>query len=82
MNLQNILFHLKEAEEELNEAIEKIEKNKDYDSVEFNIAMSHLYNHLNTAWNSRTTSKEEAISCSEEDFQKWRKFPKNEEFSL
>ena len=82
MNLQNMLFHLKEAKEELDNTIEEIEKNKDYEYGEFVVAMSHLYNHLNTAWNSRDATTQEAEECSEENFKKWRKFPKDEELLL
>jgi len=82
MNLHTILSHLKEAKEELDNTIEEIEKNKDYDFGEFAIAMSHLYHHLNTAWNLRDATTQEAEECSEENFKRWRKFPKDEELFL
>ena len=82
MNLENILSHLKEAKEELDQTIKEIEENKDYDYGEFVVAMSHIYHHLNTAWNSRDVSEKKTIECSEENFKKWRKFPKDEEVFL
>ena len=82
MNIQWILSHLNEAKEELDRTIKDIEKDEDYDYGEFVVAMSHLYNHLNTAWNSRDATIQEAEECSEEDFKRWRKFPKDEELFL
>ncbi len=82
MNLHTILSHLKEAKEELDNTIEEIENNKDYDYVEFVVAMSHLYHHLNTAWDSRDATSQEADECSEENFKRWRTFPQAEELFL
>ena len=56
MNHRVILFHLREAKEELDGAIFHVERNPDYDVGQFVVAMSHLYHHLNTAWNGRDHS--------------------------
>ena len=82
MNLDNVLFHLKEAKGELNRTIAEIEKTKDYGQGEFIVAMSHLYHHLNTAWNSRNVTMEEVETCTDQNFNKWRKFPRNDELLL
>ena len=37
--------------------------------------MEHLYNHLNTAWNSRDVDEQRVRESVEEDFYRWRKFP-------
>jgi hypothetical protein len=81
MNKRVILFHLNEAKEELDRTIQEIGKNGEYDVAEFRVAMSHLYHHLNTAWNGR----EMADDLSEErrhEFDLFRKFPSNEEMML
>jgi hypothetical protein len=75
MNTQWILFHLREAQEELTRTIKELESAAPEDDVEFRIAMEHLYNHVNTAWNSRYVTDEQAAQCSDEDFYKWRDFP-------
>ena len=75
MNLQNILFHLEEAKRELEETITEIKNNSDYDYGEYVVAMTHLYHHSNTAWNSQNASDHEVKVCSEENFSKWRQFP-------
>jgi len=80
MNKSAITFHLKEAQEELNQTIYELETVEDYDFGEFVVAMSHLYHHLNTAWNGRNASDEEHRSCSA--FEKWRAFPDSSEFFL
>lgn len=82
MNKRFVIFNLKEAKEELDRTIKEIQENKAYDFGEFVVAMSHLYHHLNTAWNAQDASEKEADECSDENFNKWRKFPKNKEFGL
>src|SRR5713101_1310708 len=74
LNKRWILDHLKEGLEELTRTIAKLESNKDYSEVEFQIAMAHLYNHLNTAWNSRCEDPAEISAISEDSFFKWRAF--------
>ena len=75
MNKDWVLFHLREAHEELTRTITAIETHPQFDEVVFEIAMGHLYNHLNTAWNSRNVDDERAAKCSDEDFYAWRAFP-------
>ncbi len=79
MNLKNIKFHLEEAQEELDAIVNQISKNKDYEYGEFSVAMSHLYHHLNTAWNSRDASEKEVQECADQNFKKWRRFPRQDE---
>jgi len=76
MNRKLVLFNLKEAKEELDRTIEAIEKDSRYGVAEYMVAMSHLYHHLNTAWNARRSSDRRAKNCSEKDFEDWREFPK------
>jgi hypothetical protein len=75
MNRDYVLYHLREAAEELTRTIAEIENKADYDDVEFEAAMQHLYHHVNTAWNAREASEETARECSEKDFHAWRQFP-------
>lgn len=53
LNKEWILTHLKEAKEELDRTIDKIENDEEYCEEEFKIAMDHIYTHLNVAWNER-----------------------------
>jgi hypothetical protein len=82
MNKEAILFHLREAKEELDRAIRDIETNTSYDFDDFVVGMGHLYHHLNTAWNGRDASRERHRDCDQQDFDTWRKFPMNEELHL
>ena len=81
MNKESITFHLDEAKEELDRTITEILKD-DYSEEEFQVAMGHLYHHLNTAWNGRNASAETHRECKAVDFNSWRKFPTNEELNL
>ncbi|MDB6119226.1 MAG: hypothetical protein JWO08_3007 [Verrucomicrobiaceae bacterium] len=82
MNRDAVLFHLTEAKEELDRTIAEVAGNPEYDYGEFVVAMGHLYQHLNTAWNGRDVSEERFSQCTQEDFDAWRKLPSNEELFL
>jgi hypothetical protein len=75
VNIPWVLFHLQEAHEELTQTIAAMKSDPEYDFAEYHIAMMHLYNHLNTAWNARDVEPKRAEACSEEDFYTWRSFP-------
>ena len=75
MNKEWVLFHLKEALEEIESTIKDIESGPEYDYGEYSVAMAHLYHHVNTAWNARDCSEDEAEESSENNFRKWRQFP-------
>ena len=80
MNRNVVLFHLREAAEELTQTIAKMERNPDYDEVKLSLAMGHLYHHLNTAWNGRNQTAEEFNRCTDESFERLRRFPSQSEF--
>ena len=82
MNRDAILFHLRDAKEELDRTIPEIAKDDSYDVGEFRVAMGHLYHHLNTAWNGRDASRERHSECAQSDFDTWRKFPPNGDLML
>lgn len=43
----------------------------------FEVTMEHVYHHVNYAWNCRHAAAERAIRCSDRDFNRWEKFPKD-----
>lgn len=73
MNSKSIVFHLEEAQEELNRMIKNFQTDSLHDEGSFTIEMQHLYHHLNTAWNSRNSSENEIET--EEIFKQRRQFP-------
>jgi len=82
MNIKNIIYQLEEAKEELDTTIDEIKSIPEYDYGEFVVAMTHLYHHINTAWNSRDASDKETEECSDENFNKWRQFPSDDRLFL
>lgn len=82
MNREWILLHLKEASEELTRTIQEMEQDPEYDFGEYLVAMMHLYNHLNTAWNSRDATPERVKACTYEEFERWRQFPTDIDMSV
>ena len=75
MNKDYVLFHLMEAHEALSGMIADIQSNRAFDDPEFNVDLTHVYHHLNTAWNARNATRAAADKCSAEDFRRWRQFP-------
>jgi hypothetical protein len=75
MNRDWVLFHLKEAHEELTRTIQEVRDKPDYDYGEFFPAMQHLYHHLNTAWNAREASESELAQVTDANFKRWSSFP-------
>ena len=82
MNRAVVLFHLREAAEQLSETIQKLESNGDYDAEQFQVEMGHLYHHLNTAWNGRDQTDAQHSKCTDEDFKRFRRFPVESELFL
>jgi hypothetical protein len=81
MNRDLVLFHLREALQELERTTREIEGRADYGEIELTIAMQHLYNHLNTAWNARDRAPQEAADLTKEDFYRLRQFPNDLDMS-
>lgn len=75
MNRDHVLWHLREAEDELRRTIADIESTPDYGYGEFVVAITHAYHHLNTAWNAKDESPARVAACVETDFRQWRQFP-------
>ena len=79
MNKDFVLFNLKEALESLESIVREIETDPEYEFGNYVVDMSHLYQHINTAWNARDASKESTDECSQENFDDWNEFPTEEE---
>jgi hypothetical protein len=70
-----ILHNLGEALEALQGMIGERKGDQECEFSRYQDEMRHLYNHLNTAWNSRDVDEKEIRDCLEEDFSRWRQFP-------
>ena len=82
MNRDAVLFHLCEAKEQLDQTIAEMTNDPNFCLESFQVDMSHLYHHLNTAWNGRDASQEQHNASNQNDFNLWRKFPSNAELLL
>ena len=79
-NKDLIIASLEEAVEQLQETIEELRTDQDYEECELRIDLEHAYHHLNFGWHIRNVSEKEAGECSQENFVKWSKFPIGEIF--
>ncbi len=75
MNKDYALFHLREAQETIGKLISEIGSDPEYEYGNYVVDKSHIYHHVNSAWNGRDATPREADVCSDEDFQRWRQFP-------
>lgn len=75
MNREHLLFHLREALEELSRTIEECAKDPEYSEGELCVGMQHLYHHLNTAWNARAVAPQRIEQATDQDFNAWGLFP-------
>jgi hypothetical protein len=75
MNKDFVLWNLTEAQKALGDLIDDMKSDPDYDYGNYIVDITHVYHHLNTAWNARDESKAAADDCSEADFYRWRQFP-------
>ena len=82
MNKNFMLSNLREANEEILRIIREIESDPAYGYGDYVVGMTHLYHHVNTAWNARDASDDRVKDCSEEDFYRWRQFPASNEIYL
>jgi hypothetical protein len=82
MNRRVVLFHLREAAEQLNRTVSDLERCAAYDDGLLEAAMGHIYHHLNTAWNGRNQTDKQFRDCFDHDFIQFQKFPKETEFGL
>lgn len=82
MNKNFVLLNLREAQEEIEKTIGDLETDVEYDEPQFLVAMMHLYHHVNTAWNARNSTPAQSKECSQDDFDRWRRCPSDEELLL
>jgi hypothetical protein len=81
MNKGYIKYNLEEGQNQLEQIINELNSNSEYDFEDYIEDMTHLYHHINTAWNARSSTQEQSEKCSESDFMKWRVFPNDIEMS-
>jgi len=82
MNKDNVMFHLREAKEGLENLVYDVESDEEYHESDLAQAMAQIYFHLNTAWNSRNASQKDIDEGSEDNFRLWKRFPDDDELSF
>ena len=75
MNKRFILFNLEEAHESIGKMIGSLRADPEYDYGNYWVELQHVYQHINTAWNARDSTHEQAMACSQEDFDRWGLYP-------
>jgi hypothetical protein len=82
MNRDVVLSNLREAAESLTNLIAEMTADFDYAQDQLWVDISHVYHHVNTAWNARDASVSRVEACSAEDFKAWRQFPADIDMTL
>lgn len=70
-------YELSDAQEHLGELLQEMQEQPDFDEEEYRIWLSHIYAHLNRAWNRRnTTDAQELIDQNKVNYwEGWTNFP-------
>jgi hypothetical protein len=77
MNTRFIASNLEEATEELHRLTARAKAGEEIPFEDFHVAMAHIYHHLNSAWNGRNITREEWQQCTDENYEKWQRFPQD-----
>lgn len=75
MDRNHVLFHLREASEELLRTIAQIESESAFSRSEFAFPMLNVYHHLNTVWNTRSLEPRQIEVATDRDVNAWGMFP-------
>jgi hypothetical protein len=81
LNWEIVLSNLAEAREQLEEIELRVKAGNPPAEREFQIMLEHAYHHLNFAWNARRVTTERYSRLTEDEFNRWSKFPKELEES-
>ena len=77
MNMSLVKIMLEEGARDLQALLLEIERVPNFEEVEFSIQLNEIYGSINTAWNARNVSDDEAAKRSEEKYYEWRQFPRD-----
>lgn len=77
MNKKWIQQDIMEVKEQLDGILEQLNKDDNYDIVEFELDMQHVFSHLNVVYNTRKWTNEQIDHFSDADYKKVRKTPKD-----
>jgi hypothetical protein len=72
-----ITWNLEEAQEELSRILESIRPSTEIDEAEFRTQMTHLFSHLNAAWNVRNMNASDFDTAIGEQRIAWMRFPQD-----
>jgi hypothetical protein len=75
VNRALIAYDLTDAQEQLNEIVERFTPDAEIDENDLRVWFAHLYGHINSAWNARHCSTEDRDSANGKQLDKWKQFP-------
>jgi hypothetical protein len=81
LNWEIVLSNLAEAREQLEQVELRVQAGNPPAGGEFQIMPEHAYHHLNFAWNVRRVTTGRYSRLTEDEFNRWSRFPKELEES-
>ncbi len=75
MNKEFVLFHLREAAEQLARTVQEVESDPEFDSGQLFLAAQHWYHHLNSAWNGQDIHELKEINMTDARWNRLGRFP-------
>src|SRR5689334_8368873 len=77
LNYALLLSNLREATDELNRLCARLEAPDKPGESELEVGLAHAFHHLNFAWNGRRATDKRRRNLSDEDFNRWSRFPRD-----
>jgi hypothetical protein len=75
VNRALMAYELADAQEQLNEIVERFTPDAEINESDLRVWFAHLYGHLNSAWNTRHCSQQDQDLADGKQLDKWKQFP-------
>lgn len=75
INWEVVAPNISDAREELERIESLIAGGTAPDDEDFRVRMQHAFHHLNFAWNARHASIDRYANLTQDDFERWGRFP-------
>jgi hypothetical protein len=73
----SMAYELADAQEQLNEIVERFTPGAEIDENDLRVWFAHLYGHLNAAWNKRNSSAKDLDLADGKQLDRWKRFPRD-----
>lgn len=77
LNYDQLRSNVAEAREELQRIEKELQVPSRPSEDDLQVWFDHAFFHLNLAWNARRSTRNQSVNLTDEDFNRWSKFPRD-----